>query len=106
MSLFLRALRENRFFSSVVRIQRERGHTVCTTGPYRWVRHPGYAGMLIGLLGSPLLLMSTWSAIPTLLFVVLTIARTYWEDAALTEELCGYRDYRASTPDRLFPGLW
>lgn len=106
MGIFLRALKENRFFSSVVRIQSDRGHTVCSSGPYRVVRHPGYTGMIIGTLGIPLLLMSAWSAIPALLFVALTVVRTHWEDTALTEELAGYREYRESTRYRLFPGIW
>jgi len=106
MTLFLLALKENRFFSSVVRIQRDRGHTVCDSGPYRVVRHPGSAGMIIGTLGIPLLLMSAWSAIPTALFVAVMIARTHLEDCALENELEGYRAYQQSTRFRLVPGLW
>lgn len=106
MSVFLRALKENRFFSSVVRIQSDRGHTVCRTGPYRVVRHPGYTGMIIGTLGIPLLLMSAWSAIPTLLFVVVMIVRTHLEDLVLRTELAGYREYSEDTRYRLVPGVW
>lgn len=106
MALFVLALRENRFFSSVVRIQRERGHTVCDTGPYRVVRHPGHAGMILGTVGLPLLLRSAWTAIPALLFVVVMIVRTNLEDSALGEELDGYRDYQRATRYRLVPGLW
>lgn len=106
MGIFLRALRENRFFSSVVRIQNDRGHTVCNTGPYSVVRHPGYTGMILGTLGLPLLLRSAWSAIPALLFVAVTIVRTHLEDAALAGELAGYRAYRDSIRYRLVPGLW
>lgn len=105
-SLFLRALKENRYFSAVVRIQRERGHAVCSTGPYRVVRHPGAAGMIVGTLGLPLLLTSAWSALPALLFVAVMILRTHWEDTVLTEELVGYRSYREATRYRLVPGLW
>lgn len=106
MVLFLLALRENRFFSSVVRIQRERGHTVCDTGPYRVVRHPGHAAMILGTVGLPLLLLSAWTAIPALLFVAVMIVRTNLEDAALAEELDGYREYQRATRYRLVPGLW
>lgn len=105
-ALFLGAMKENRFFSAVVRIQRERGHTVCTTGPYRIIRHPGYAGMVVGTLGLPLLLASTWSAWPALLSVALLVVRTDLEDSLLTKELSGYCDYRAATRFRLIPGLW
>jgi protein-S-isoprenylcysteine O-methyltransferase Ste14 len=106
MILFLLALKENRFFSSVVRIQRERGHTVCDSGPYRVVRHPGSAGMIVGTLGLPLLLLSAWSAIPALIFVAAMIVRTRLEDSALEAELDGYRDYQRTTRYRLVPGLW
>lgn len=104
--LFLRALRENRFFSAVVRVQGDRGHTVCSTGPYRIVRHPGNAGMVIGTLGLPLLLMSAWSSIPALLSALMLIARTRLEDAMLESELDGYRAYQTATRYRLVPGIW
>lgn len=105
-AIFLRALRENRFFSSVVRIQNDRGHSVCTTGPYRMVRHPGYTGMIVGTLGIPLLLMSAWSAIFAVLFVVTLVVRTHLEDKVLQQELPGYRDYCQTTRYRLVPGCW
>lgn len=106
MSVFLLALKENRFFSAVVRIQTDRGHTVCRSGPYRIVRHPGNAGMILGGIALPLLFMSAWSAIPAVLSVVLMVARTRLEDAALEHELEGYRDYQRETPCRLVPGVW
>ena len=106
MVIFLLAMKENRFFSAVVRIQTDRGHSVCSTGPYRIVRHPGYAGMIIGTMGLPCLLMSTWSGIPALISVVLLLARTRLEDFALEEELSGYRDYQRTTRFRLIPGVW
>lgn len=105
-AVFLSAMKENRFFSAVVRIQADRGHTVCTTGPYRIVRHPGYAGMIVGTLGLPLLLTSLWSVLPALLSCVLLVARTGLEDAALGRELPGYNDYRRATRWRLVPGVW
>ncbi|MGC4070356.1 MAG: isoprenylcysteine carboxylmethyltransferase family protein [Polyangiaceae bacterium] len=106
MGLFLRALMENRFFSSVVRIQTDRGHTVCTTGPYRWVRHPGYVGMIIGTVGMPLLFTSAWSTVPVLLSVLVIVLRTRLEDRTLATELPGYEDYQRVTRYRLIPGLW
>jgi len=106
MGVFLRALKENRFFSSVVRIQSDRCHAVCNTGPYRLVRHPGYVGMIIGTVGIPLLLMSAWSFVPALLFVLVMVVRTHLEDAVLQAELTGYRDYCQLTRYRLIPGVW
>ena len=106
MGIFLRALKENRFFSAVVRVQRDRGHAVCNTGPYRVIRHPGNLGMLLGTLGLPILLMSAYSAIPAVLSAVVMIARTHMEDTTLAEELDGYQDYQRTTRYRLVPGVW
>lgn len=100
------ALLVNRFFSAVVRIQTERGHTVITDGPYRSVRHPGYAAGILTNLAVPLLLCSTWALLPALLTAALTVLRTVLEDRTLQEELPGYREYAARVRYRLFPGIW
>jgi protein-S-isoprenylcysteine O-methyltransferase Ste14 len=100
------ALVENRFFSGMVRIQTERGHQVVSTGPYRWIRHPGYAGALITYFGTPLFLDSVWGFIPVILFSVTLVIRTSLEDRTLQEELPGYQDYAARVRYRLLPGVW
>jgi protein-S-isoprenylcysteine O-methyltransferase Ste14 len=100
------ALVENRFFSGMVRIQTERGHQVVSTGPYRWMRHPGYAGALITYFGTPLFLDSVWGFIPVILFSVTLVIRTSLEDRTLQEELPGYQDYAARVRYRLLPGVW
>lgn len=100
------ALIENRFFSGMVRLQSERGHFVIYTGPYRWVRHPGYAGGLLAYLATPLLLNSIWLLIPILLIVALYVLRTSLEDRFLQENLEGYREYAKKVKYRLFPGIW
>ena len=100
------ALVENRFFSGTVRIQRERGHEVVSTGPYRFVRHPGYAGGLLVYLSTPLLLDSVWTLLPALLLAFVLILRTALEDRTLQAELPGYREYAARTRYRLLPGVW
>ena len=100
------AMLANRFFSAVVRIQTDRGHTVVTTGPYRFVRHPGYAAGVLGYLAMPLLLNSLWASIPALLTIGLIIARTKLEDDTLQAELPGYVDYTQQTRYRLLPGVW
>jgi protein-S-isoprenylcysteine O-methyltransferase Ste14 len=87
------AMLENRFFSAVVRIQTDRGHTVVTTGPYRFMRHPGYAAGILGYLAMPLLLNSLWAFIPALLTIVLIIVRTKLEDETLQAELPDYGEY-------------
>ena len=100
------AYAENRFFSSVVRIQADRGHAVCDSGPYRFVRHPGYAGNIPPLLGIPLALGSVWALIPAAVALIIAVIRTALEDQTLQEELPGYRDYAQRVPYRLLPGIY
>jgi protein-S-isoprenylcysteine O-methyltransferase Ste14 len=100
------AMRVNRFFSQGVRIQAERGHVTVTDGPYRIVRHPGYAGMLVAYLGTCLLLGSPWAGIPLAVTAALLILRTAREDDLLSRELPGYGDYRRRVRFRLAPGIW
>ena len=100
------AVVENRFFSSVVRIQTDRGHVVCDTGPYRFVRHPGYAGNIPPLFGIVLALGSVWTLIPAAVATIITVIRTVLEDQTLQEELPGYRDYARRVRYRLIPGIY
>lgn len=100
------ALAENRFFSSVVRIQTERGHVVCDTGPYQFVRHPGYAGNILALFGIVLALNSLWALIPAAVALIITVIRTGLEDKTLQEELSGYREYARRVRFRLIPGIY
>jgi len=96
----------NRFFSAVVRIQRDREQTVVTSGPYRLIRHPGYAGAVVNSLAIPLLLGSLWALVPAVLVNCLLIVRTALEDSTLQQELDGYRDYAGRVRYRLLPGVW
>ena len=100
------ALAENRFFSSVVRIQTDRGHMVCDSGPYRLVRHPGYAGNILPLFGIVLALSSVWTLIPAAMALIITVIRTVLEDQTLQEELPGYREYARRVRFRLIPGIY
>jgi protein-S-isoprenylcysteine O-methyltransferase Ste14 len=100
------ALMVNKYFSSVVRIQTERGQTVVMSGPYRFVRHPGYSGGLVAWLVSPILLGALWSFIPVALVIVLYIVRTALEDRTLQNELPGYKEYAGRVRYRLLPGVW
>lgn len=100
------AMVANAFFSMVNRIQKERGHSVATGGPYRLVRHPGYVGTILSELGSPLMLGSLWAFLPGLLSALLIIFRTALEDKMLHEQLSGYPEYAKRTRYRLLPGIW
>ncbi len=100
------ALAENRFFSGVVRIQTDRGHVVCDTGPYRFVRHPGYAGSMLPLFGIVLALGSVWTLIPAAVATIIGVIRIVLEDQTLQEELSGYRDYAQRVRYRLIPGIY
>ena len=100
------ALAENRFFSCVVRIQTDRGHVVCDTGPYRFVRHPGYAGNILALIGIVLALNSVWTLIPATVASIIAVIRTALEDRTLQEELPGYRDYARRVRYRLIPWIY
>ncbi len=100
------ALVENRFFYSVVCIATDRGHKVCDSGPYGIVRHPGYAGNLLGLLGIVLALGSAWALVPAMLASIITVIRTALEDQTLHAELPGYTDYARRVRYRLIPALY
>jgi protein-S-isoprenylcysteine O-methyltransferase Ste14 len=100
------ALVENRFFSSVVRIQAERGHEVCDSGPYRLVRHPGYAGNILPLAGIVMALSSLWAIIPAVLALIIAVVRTALEDRTLQDELPGYKEYAQRVQYRLIPGIY
>lgn len=100
------AMVANKFFSGVVRIQEERGHTVASSGPYRYVRHPGYVGALLFDLATPFALGTLWALVPAMLVTVVIIIRTALEDKTLQAELPGYDEYTGQTRYRLLPGVW
>jgi len=100
------ALVENRFFSGMVRIQIDRDHQVVSSGPYRWMRHPGYAGALLTYLASPLFLDSRWAFLPAVFITIVLLIRTSLEDKTLQDELEGYHDYARRVRYRLLPGVW
>jgi protein-S-isoprenylcysteine O-methyltransferase Ste14 len=100
------AMIANAYFSTAVRIQSDRGQTVCSSGPYRFVRHPGYVGFILQSLGTPLLLGSWWALLPGLTAVALIVIRTILEDRLLQAELAGYPEYTRQVRYRLVPGVW
>jgi len=106
MVLFGWAMITNAYFSTAARIQSDRGQTVCRSGPYRFVRHPGYSGTVLQSVGTSFLLGSLWSLIPTAAAVACMVARTVLEDRMLQNELPGYKDFARDIPHRLVPGVW
>ena len=100
------ALVANRFFSTVVRMQAERGHTVVSSGPYAVVRHPGYSTAAICYLAMSIILGAYWAIIPAMVTIVLLVIRTILEDRTLRAELPGYEAYTHRTRYRLIPGIW
>ena len=104
--LLLWSMIVNSYFTAIVRIQSDRGHTVITSGPYRFVRHPGYLGTILCYLFTPLLLGSWWGLIPAVGASVVLVYRTGREDDTLQAELPGYRDFTSQTKYRLLPGIW
>jgi protein-S-isoprenylcysteine O-methyltransferase Ste14 len=100
------AMMVNPFAESVVRIQKDRGHRVVESGPYRLVRHPMYFGVILGNIGAPLILGSTWAFVPAGAAALLFILRATLEDTMLRNELPGYSEYSQRTRYRLFPGIW
>jgi protein-S-isoprenylcysteine O-methyltransferase Ste14 len=104
--LFTWAMVSNKYFSTIVRIQKERGHAVQTGGPYRFLRHPGYASMTLSYLFLPIALGSLWALIPAVFLVGNLVVRTALEDRTLQNELEGYKDYASRVRYRLLPGIW
>jgi protein-S-isoprenylcysteine O-methyltransferase Ste14 len=104
--LFNWSMAVNPFFEKTVRIQTDRGHRVIDTGPYAYIRHPGYTGLAGWIISAPLLLSSTGAFVPALIAVGLVVIRTVLEDHTLRAELTGYTEYANRVHFRLIPGVW
>jgi protein-S-isoprenylcysteine O-methyltransferase Ste14 len=100
------AMAVNTHFEATVRIQDDRNHQVCTTGPYRFIRHPGYVAFILSTLAAPFILGSWWSLVPAGMIAVLVVIRTALEDRTLQQELAGYTEYTKKTRYRLVPFVW
>jgi protein-S-isoprenylcysteine O-methyltransferase Ste14 len=96
----------NPFFEPGVRIQSERHQHVIDSGPYRFVRHPGYVAAILLFFGMALALASWWALIPAAMASALLVLRTSWEDRLLRNELEGYPEYVGRVRWRLVPGIW
>jgi protein-S-isoprenylcysteine O-methyltransferase Ste14 len=100
------AMVSNKYFSTFMRIQDDRGHEVVSSGPYEYIRHPGYAGSIIAAIALPLCLGSVWALFPALIGAGGFVIRTVVEDNILLEELGGYEEYAHRVRYRLVPGIW
>jgi len=106
LAIIFLVMRENTYLSRVIEIQKERGHKVITTGPYRIVRHPMYVGFILYCLFHCLALGSLYSFIPAGFTIISIIIRTHYEDKLLHKELEGYEEYAHETKYKLIPGIW
>ncbi len=104
--LVLWSMKVNDFFSSMVRIQKERSHKVVDSGPYMYVRHPGYLAASMMALSLALLLASWYAMLPAIGVVLSLLIRTALEDRTLRSELEGYENYTEKVTYKLLPGIW
>jgi protein-S-isoprenylcysteine O-methyltransferase Ste14 len=104
--IFTWSMVSNKFFSTLVRLQTDRQHTVATEGPYKYIRHPGYAGYIIMSLATPIALGAFWGLVFSGITCILIIVRTALEDDTLKKELPGYAEYTENVKYRLIPFLW
>jgi protein-S-isoprenylcysteine O-methyltransferase Ste14 len=100
------AMAVNKFFEWTARIQDDRQQYVCTSGPYKIMRHPGYAGLIGSILAYPFILVSWWGFVLSGILAILIVIRTAQEDSMLQNELPGYREYANQVKYRLIPLLW
>jgi protein-S-isoprenylcysteine O-methyltransferase Ste14 len=100
------AMITNAYFSTAVRIQSDRGQTVCRTGPYRFVRHPGYVGFILQSFATPILLGSLWALVAGIAGALFIAIRTSFEDRMLQAELAGSSEFAREVRYRLIPGIW
>ena len=106
MVLVWETFRANTFATTQVRVQAERAHTVIDSGPYRYIRHPMYAGMVLFVIGTALMLGSLWGLLATVALFVLLGLRIRGEEQVLKQDLAGYAEYMTKTPWRIVPGVW
>lgn len=104
--LFTWSMVSNKYFSTLVRLQNERGHKVATEGPYKHIRHPGYLGFILMVSATPIALGSIFASSMSIIISIIFIIRTAFEDKTLNNELDGYKEYSKKVKYRLFPFIW
>lgn len=106
MVLVWETFRANTFATTQVRVQAERAQTVIDSGPYRYIRHPMYAGMVLFVIGTALMLGSLWGLLATIVLFLMLGLRIGGEEQVLKQDLAGYAEYMTRTPWRIVPGVW
>jgi len=106
LALIVWSMTVNKFFAPVVRLQRERGHHLINSGPYRFVRHPGYLGFVMAMVAEAFMLGSYWSLLPAIAVLVVVMKRALVEERFLRESLAGYAEYAQVVKYRLAPAVW
>ncbi|MBA7500155.1 hypothetical protein ES704_03148 [subsurface metagenome] len=104
--LFTWSMLSNKYFSTMVRIQIERGHEVAISGPYKYIRHPGYVGFIVMVLATPISLGTLYALLMSGITTILFIIRTSLEDKTLKNELDGYLEYSNKVKYKLIPFIW
>lgn len=104
--LFTWSMVSNKFFSTMVRIQDDRNHSVATEGPYKYVRHPGYVGYILMTLATPISLGSLYALSMAFIVFLIIVIRTVLEDKTLNTELIGYKEYSKTVKYKLIPYIW
>jgi protein-S-isoprenylcysteine O-methyltransferase Ste14 len=104
--VFIWSMKTNLFFSSAIRLQPDREQKLVDSGPYRWMRHPGYISASVSLICEGLAFGSWLSVLAAILMVLVLIRRTYIEESLLQEGLPGYKEYAERVPYKWLPGIW
>jgi len=105
-ALSIWAMAENKYFEATSRIQTDRGQVVCSSGPYRFIRHPGYLSILLWCISVPLIFGSVYSVMPVVCVFIIVVIRTYLEDNMLKKELAGYIEYSGRVRYKLIPFIF
>lgn len=100
------AMKVNRFFSSAIRLQEDRGQHLIDSGPYRFIRHPGYAFASLSFISGAVAMGSLLSLIPQVIIIFYLLYRTGLEESLLEKELAGYAEYKTRVRFRWIPGIW
>lgn len=104
--VFGQTIKSNPYLSSIVEVHQDREHKVATTGPYKYIRHPWYLGIILWFYSIPLALGSLYALIPAVLLTSIILIRIFMEEKALKNDLPGYKEYLQKVKYRIIPYIW